>query len=119
MTSSQCRPTGRKGRDLRKAVLAAYELAEHEQALLDDAAATVDLIEELSAQIERDGLMTEGGRVHPAVAEVRQQRITLARLLVALRIPTEDDADGDVPQIQAGARTQRRGLRGIYAVGGN
>ncbi|OBI08628.1 hypothetical protein A5715_00590 [Mycolicibacter heraklionensis] len=102
----------RKGSDLRKAVLETYELAEHELVLLDDAAATVDLIQELSDQIERDGLMTEAGRVHPAVAEVRQQRITLARLLVALRIPTDTD---DVRQAGA-SRTQRRGLRGIYAV---
>jgi hypothetical protein len=32
-----------------------------------------------------------GVRSHPAVAELRAHRIALARLLVALRIPDDDD----------------------------
>lgn len=116
VASSQCPLSAAE--QLRRAVIDSYELAEHELALLDAAASTVDLIEQLSARIASDGLMTDTGRVHPAVAEVRQQRITLARLLVALRIPVGDDNAGGVPQVQADmGRTQRRGLRGIYAVG--
>ncbi|MFC5208610.1 hypothetical protein ACFPM0_18860 [Pseudonocardia sulfidoxydans] len=48
--------------------------------------------------------MGPDGRVHPAVIEARQQRLTLARLVASLRVPD----DGDV-------RPQRRGAaRGFY-----
>jgi hypothetical protein len=41
-------------------------------------------------------------------AELRQQRIALARLIAALRIPT-DASDG---------RSQARPLRGVYGIAG-
>ncbi len=54
-----------------------------------------------------DGVMLtdpkRGPITHPALVESRQQRLVLARILTALRVP---DADGVQPQ--------RRGLRGFY-----
>jgi hypothetical protein len=58
-------------------------------------------------------LTTEAGtRTHPAVIEARQQRLTLARLLAALRLPAGDEQD-----VQPNRRPQRRsGARGVYAM---
>ncbi|BBY33356.1 hypothetical protein BST33_10045 [Mycolicibacter minnesotensis] len=109
-----------RGKRLWSSVTADFELDEHELALLEDAARTADLIAQLQERIDRDGVMTEayGGRAHPCLGEVRQQRLALARLLVALRVPSgeESDEDDDEPVRRSG-RPQRRGMRGIYAVG--
>ncbi|WP_156689334.1 hypothetical protein [Mycobacterium sp. Marseille-P9652] len=91
----------------------AYELEPHELLLLENAARTADLIAALQARINADGPVFPiemGGKTHPAVAEIRQQRITLARLLVALRVPTGDEDDRP-------AASQRRGIRGVYQLG--
>jgi hypothetical protein len=54
---------------------------------------------------------SQGGRVHPALVELRQQRVTFTRLLTALRIPTGEVTDD--------SRTQHRGgLRGVYGIAG-
>lgn len=56
----------------------------------------------------------QGTKAHPAAVEARQQRIALARLLAALRLPA--GADGDEAQ---GRRPQRRvGARGVYGIRG-
>ena len=79
--------------------------------ILEQACRTVDLIGTLDAAVRRDGPVVQRGKhgdpaPHPAAVEGRQQRLTLARLLTALRLP-----DGD------GVRPQGRGLRGVYASG--
>ncbi len=107
-------PTGlkRSGRALWRAVTRDYVLDDHETAVLREACRTVDSLDALQRQLEADGVMsesTQGTRVHPALVELRQQRITFARLLTALRIPTEDDT----------GRTQGRGApRGVYGIAG-
>lgn len=82
------------------------EWAEHELALLEEACRVRDRIVELDAAVVTDGLMipsSQGSRIHPAVAEARQQRLALARLLATLQIPSLDD---DLPAA--------RGVRGVY-----
>jgi hypothetical protein len=63
----------------------------------------------LQALLDEEGLVS-GGKTHPALAEIRQQRITLARMLVALRIPAGEESDRPAGQ--------RRGIRGVYQLGG-
>lgn len=102
---------GKTGRALWRAVLTDYELTEPERVLLRECCRTADGIDRLQAALDADGVMGEspqGARVHPALPELRQQRTTLARLWSALRVPVEEDAD----------RTQRRGPRGVYSIGG-
>lgn len=98
-------------------VVDAYDLEEHERTLLVQAVRTVDLLEKLDEEVRRDGPLVEspqGQKAHPAATEARQQRIALARLLAALRLPAGDEGDQ-----QAGARPQRRvGVRGIYGITG-
>ncbi|MGH3484340.1 MAG: hypothetical protein ACRDPQ_14030 [Nocardioidaceae bacterium] len=104
---------GDAGRALWSDITTEYELDEHELALLREIVHTVDVLAELRAIAKSDGLVIEspqGGRTHPALIEARQQRIALARLLAALRMPAGEDGDR-----QAGARPQRRyGVRGAY-----
>ncbi|MGW5339580.1 hypothetical protein ACWEQD_14325 [Rhodococcus pyridinivorans] len=98
------------GRRLWNAVLDEYELDTHEVAVLREAVRTVDQIEQLQAVVKTDGPMQnspQGRRVHPAVAELRQQRIVLARLLAALNIPAED------------ASRPVRAPRGVYGIRGS
>ncbi len=106
-------PTGLSaaGKRLWTSVTGHYELDEHEARLLLEACRTVDLLDLLEAAVRRDGPLVsspQGERAHPAAVEARQQRITLARLLAALRLPDEE----------ADARPGRRpaGVRGVYGV---
>ena len=75
---------------------------------------TVDSLDDLQALLDAEGITSEssqGLRVHPALVELRQQRIAFARLLTALRIPTGDAGVG---------RTQTRGgIRGVYGIAGS
>lgn len=94
------------GRKLWDVSTTEFEWAEHELALLEEACRVRDRIAELDAAVKSDGLMitsSQGTRVHPAVSEARQQRLTLARLLATLQIPSLDD---DLPAA--------RGVRGVY-----
>jgi hypothetical protein len=56
----------------------------------------------------------QGRKANPAAVEARQQRIALARLLAALRLPNGESGDQ-----QSGARPQRRvGVRTPYGIRG-
>ena len=84
-------PKGTKGagKELWEGILTEYTLGVPEMALLREAVATVDLLQA--------GDLT--------AVESRQQRITLARLLAAMRLPDE----------KGGAnRPQLRAIRGTY-----
>ncbi len=88
-----------------RSITGEYELAEHELVLLREACRTVDALDELDGLVRAEGVVVDG-RAHPALTDGRQQRITLARLLAALRMPEE------------GARPQRRQTRGVYRLRG-
>ncbi len=90
-------------------VLADYELSEPELVLLREACRTADAVEELHGYVDEQGTMIDG-RPNPALVELRQQRILLARMIVALRVPLGEDGEA-APD---GTRTQYRGLRGAY-----
>lgn len=95
------------GRRLWSAVVAEYELAEHELAMLEEACRTRDLVARLRDELAASPLMLEssqGSRLHPAVAELRQQRLALARLLATLGVPGL--AEDELPAA--------RGVRGVY-----
>jgi len=104
------------GREFWAATTEAYEMAEHELLLLEQIVRTKDRIAELDALVEREGLMLQISpvniRLHPAVAEARNQRLALARQLATLRLP-EGEQDEDAPV----KRPQRRGAaRAPYQV---
>lgn len=107
------RGTGRSGARLWRDVLGKYELEEHETALLIEACRTVDQLDGLHAILEREGLVVEGphgSKAHPALTAAQQLRITLARIVAALRLPAGEEDEG------AGSRRPQRrvGVRGVY-----
>jgi hypothetical protein len=112
-------PTGLQaaGKRLWCSVVDEFDLEEHELALLTEAVRTVDLLALLDAAVRRDGPLVaspQGQKAHPAAVEARQQRIALARLLAALRLPAGEPGDQ-----QQSARPQRRaGARGTYGIRG-
>lgn len=105
------------GRRLWRSVVSDYELEEHERRLLTEACRTVDVLDDLEAKVRADGPLVDspqGMKAHPAAVEARQQRIALARLIAALRLPAGDEGDR-----QRNARPQRRvGARGVYGIRG-
>src|SRR3954471_20307218 len=84
--------TGPAGRRLWDAISREYELEEHELVLLRQAVRVADTCTDLQAMLDRDGLMLQD-RIHPASVELRQQRLLLGRLIVALRVPLGDTGD--------------------------
>ena len=115
---------GAAGKRLWRSVTSEFDLAEHEQVLLRQAVRVADLCDQLQAVVEAEGPMLRepgaGPRTHPAVVELRQQRIVLARLIVALRVPLGDQEQAEVgtSAIAAPGRPQRRGTRGFYSISG-
>lgn len=116
MSSVPAAPKGSRasGRRLWRSVLDRFDLDEHELVLLRQAVAVADLCDALQAEVDVSGLVV-AGKANPALVELRQQRILLARLIVALRVPLGDqegEEDGDA------GRTQRRAVRGVYQLKG-
>ena len=101
-----------RGRALWRAVVREFELDEHETVVLREACRTADSLDALQALLDEEGPMSstsQGPRVHPALPELRQQRIALARMIAVLRIPAGVEDDG---------RIGPRALRGVYRLGG-
>ena len=102
-------PTGlnRSGRKLWDGVVEHFEMSPHELVQLEEACRVRDQVFALRDAVARDGLMigsSQGDRLHPAVVEVRQQQLALARLLATLGVPgLEED---NLPA--------SRGVRGVY-----
>ncbi len=107
-------PTGLKapGRRLWDAVSETFEMAEHEAAQLAEACFVRDRIDQLRRRVDTDGLMigsSQGLRLHPGIAEIRAQQLTLARILATLGVPSlEEDALPTARGVR-GAYTMRRG----------
>lgn len=98
------------GRKLWRATLTEFEADDRELAILEEACRVRDTIAALRARLDLDGLMltsSQGMRLHPAVAEVRQQQLALARLLATLKVPGLDE--DELPA--------SRGVRGVYQRG--
>jgi hypothetical protein len=96
-------------------VVEAFELGPHELLILKEACRVADVCEDLAAVVATDGAMLDGQdgpRLHPALRELRAERLALSRMLAALRMPWGDEDAGEQrPQ-------NRTGFRGFYAVEG-
>ncbi|MFE5340723.1 P27 family phage terminase small subunit [Isoptericola sp. NPDC056578] len=92
---------GSRGRRYWRDILADNELGPSELVLLAEICKTLDLIDQLDAQVRADGLTVEGSagqqRLHPAITEIRGQRLALNRLIGALDLDDADDVDEKVP----------------------
>lgn len=112
---------GLAGERFRRDVLEVYELTGPELRLLDQAAATLDVVAELEGQVAADGTMVSGSAgqqvLHPAIGEARQQRLAFGRLVGQLNLPDPESETGEgvwTPEAvrarrAAQARWRRRG----------
>jgi hypothetical protein len=118
MTGKHPAPTGLgpAGSRLWRRLATVYEFAPGELLTLELAARQADSVAALEAILARDGMTTTGSagqpRLNPAVAEVRQGRLALERLLGALALPIDaDDAGLTLRQKQARKAAQSRWAR--------
>ena len=110
---------GMAGRELVAALRAElggeYEFDAREAELVDVAARLADRMADLEEILAEDGLrlVTKTGvvRIHPAVAEYRQQAVALARVLSAVALPAPDGGQQkSAAKVRAAeARWRRRG----------
>jgi hypothetical protein len=112
-------PAGLKagGRAFWRATTAQFELNDHEMVIMKEMCCTIDLLDGLQAVVDAEGVVLpwgDGIRAHPALPELRQHRIALARLLVALGIAGEEE-----DQLAAPRRQRRGGSRGVYRLPGS
>jgi hypothetical protein len=100
---------GNAGAQLWIEAVADVEFEPHNLQLLAEAAKTLDTLHVLQAVLEAEGPIIDspqGRKAHPALAELRQGRIVLARMVAALKIPSVEDTPPARP------------ARGVYAVRG-
>ena len=89
---------------------AGVELDEREEALLDLAARQLDAVARAEADIDTRGYLVEGSRgqqvINPSIAEVRQGRLAMAKILAGLDLP---ESTRDVVQRARAAAEARWG----------
>ena len=98
------------GLELWKQLHAALQFTMTEHQITVELCRTVALCELLDKELSIAGPVVEGQRglrMNPIAAELRQQRLTAARLTASLNIPPLDEAVRP---------RQRGGLRGVYRV---
>jgi len=88
-------------------------------ALLAVAARTIDRLEDIAAPLVGAALTVHNSKgdqtPHPLLVEQRMQGVALTRLLASLRLPTGEDASGELVRLQR--RGAARGAYGVRAVG--
>lgn len=96
MASKAARPVPaglqESGAALWRSTTDAFELEPHELSTLREVCRTADAIDGLQAVVDRDGVMNEspqGVRAHPALVELRQQRLAFTKLVASLAIPVD------------------------------
>ena len=110
------------GAALWDAVTDVLDLDEHEALELRELCRTADMLDELQAVVDRDGVLldsSQGMRAHPALVELRQHRIAFARLVSAMQLPSGlADAKQRMPTHESQRAQRRPGVRGVYAIDG-
>lgn len=103
---------GKTGRALWRQITAEWELDPRESAILAAACRQADDVAALEELLKNDGLVSVGSmkqpRLNAAITELRQSRLAVAKLLVDLRLPTEDAAPMTSTQLRASKASLRR-----------
>ncbi len=101
----------RRGKTLWKSVVAGFELSEGEHALLLEACRCLDDIERLQEAVAGAPMTTIGSRgqevVHPLRAELRSERLLLAKLLSQLDVPMPNEGAGAWDGLSASSRARK------------
>lgn len=114
---------GKRGSQLWESIMGELDGEVHDREMVVETCRCLDMIDGLAEAIEREGVTVAGSRgqliVNPAVAEMRQQQTTFARLLAQLNLD-EAEVGAMLSARQASAkraaqakwRAQRGGHRG-------
>lgn len=105
----------RRGRAFWRSATGRYSFSDGELLLLEEACRSLDVLDSLAVAIAGQGVTVAGSkgqtRANPLLVEARGQKLALARLIAALRLP---DVDGvPVPSgrsLSASAAAQARWL---------
>lgn len=93
---------GARGRAFWRRTVGEYELTPAEAELLVEVCRVLDTCADLAEAIRADGTTVAGSkgqpRVHPAIAELRAQRLALGRLLGQLGLEDDDGAALPTPR---------------------
>lgn len=102
---------GSTGKRLWRDVHETYDLRPDEHAVLEEACRTRDLLYRMEKELAKGNMIASGSMgqpvAHPFLAEVRQHRITMQRLLITLGLPDavgETGARGESTSRSASAR---------------
>lgn len=114
------------------AVAGVLALEEHEALKLLQLCRAADLLDELQAELDRDGAVIDspqGRKAHPAAVELRQQRVAFARLIADMRLPAgladakakasakaSTESTRGAP-VDGPAQQRRPAVKGVYAIG--
>ena len=103
------------GRGLWRQITDVYDVDAHEVPHLVEACRLADRIAELEELIATDGLTTRGSagqvRLNPAVAEVRQSRLALARCLGYMSFPDASSRFGSAASLRGRRAAEARWRR--------
>ena len=103
---------GKAGKALWRQITNEWELDPRELALLTAACRQTDDVALLEVALAKDGLITVGSmgqpRLNAVITELRQSRLAAAKLLVDLRLPSEDAAPMTAAQQRASKAARRR-----------
>jgi hypothetical protein len=102
-----------RGDEFWRQTVAEFDLSDSEWLLVGEVCRVLDECELLRQALDDDGIMVEGStgqrRVNPAVGELRQHRLALAKLLGQLGLPDEDGETLLTPgQVRAQKAAQAR-----------
>lgn len=109
---------GERGRKFWRDVMRIYELNVDEMQILAEVCRTLGDCDILRERIENDGFMVQGStgqkRLHPAVAELRQTRAALAKLLAQLGLP-DTEGGASLPSAESRRATKAATARWTQA----
>ena len=101
----------RRGKALWRDVLSGFQLSEGECALLLEGCRCLDDIEALQLAVADAPMTTIGSRgqdvVHPLRAELRSERLLLAKLLSQLDVPMPNEGPGSWDGLSASSRARK------------
>lgn len=103
---------GPKGRRFWREITARYMLRPDELRILQDAAAELELIDEMVAEAKGAPHIVHGSQgqpvINPLISELRQHRATLASLLKQLKLPDENAGSSAPRSVSARKAAQAR-----------
>ncbi len=111
MTTRAPAGLGPRGRRLWRAVTTDFEMTISERELLTEACRTIDNCERLENALRDEPLTTAGSRgqvvAHPLAAELRSERLLLAKFLGQLGLPDDEGEAGSWDGLTATQRARK------------